>query len=104
MARSAHLPQTGGGLYLTDGGIETVLIYQQGIELPAFAAFPLVDDERGRQALRAYFEPFLGLAAEHDAGFLLTSPTWRANADWGTQVGYGPEQLAAVNRRSIALM
>ena len=63
MSPRAHLPQTEGGLFLTDGGIETVLIHQQGIDLPAFAAFPLVDDERGREALRDYFEPFLTLAS-----------------------------------------
>src|SRR5215468_10851900 len=60
----ARLPQTDGVLHLTDGGIETVLIHQQGIDLPAFAAFPLVDDEHGRAALRAYFAPYLALAAE----------------------------------------
>ena len=49
MSPRAHLPQTEGGLFLTDGGIETVLIYQQGIDLPAFAAFPLVDDDGGRR-------------------------------------------------------
>jgi S-methylmethionine-dependent homocysteine/selenocysteine methylase len=104
MSPRAHLPQTEGGLFLTDGGIETVLIYQQGIDLPAFAAFPLVDDEGGRQALRDYFEPYLTLAAEHDAGFVLTSPTWRANPDWGARLGYDAARLAAVNRHAIELM
>ena len=104
MTPRARLPQPDGGLFLTDGGIETVLIYQQGIDLPAFAAFPLVDDERGCEALRGYFAPFLTLARDHGAGFVLTSPTWRANADWGAEVGYDGDRLAAVNRRSIALM
>jgi homocysteine S-methyltransferase len=104
MSERARLPQSRGGTYLTDGGIETVLIFHEGIDLPAFAAFPLVDDEQGRAALRSYFEPYLDLAREHDAGFVLTSPTWRANPDWAAQVGYDRDAMAGVNRRSIALM
>lgn len=30
------LPQRAGGLFLTDGGIETTLIFQEGIDLPHF--------------------------------------------------------------------
>ena len=33
-----RLPQLEGGLFITDGGIETTLIYHRGLELPAFAA------------------------------------------------------------------
>jgi homocysteine S-methyltransferase len=104
MSERARLPHTDGGLYLTDGGIETVLIHQQGIDLPAFAAFPLVDDARGRDALRDYYAPYLALARQHGAGFVLTSPTWRASADWGAEVGYDRDRLAAANRSCIALM
>jgi S-methylmethionine-dependent homocysteine/selenocysteine methylase len=49
-------------LYLTDGGIETSLIFDQGLDLPCFAAFPLLETEQGTSALRAYFEPYLELA------------------------------------------
>jgi len=104
MSPRDRLPQTQGGTFLTDGGIETVLIFHQGIDLPAFAAFPLVDDEQGRAALRGYFEPYLELARDHRAGFVLTSPTWRANPDWAAEVGYDRDAMAGVNRRSIALM
>lgn len=53
-----------GSVTLTDGGLETTLIYHRGLDLPEFAAFPLLDREEGRDELRAYFEPFLALAAE----------------------------------------
>src|SRR3954451_15674134 len=104
MSERAHLPPTEGGTYLTDGGIETVLIFHEGIDLRAFAAFPLVDDEQGRTTLRDYFEPYLELARDHATGFVLTSPTWRANPDWAAEVGYDRDALAGVNRGSIALM
>ena len=34
------LPQVKGELMITDGGIETDLIFHHGFDLPLFAAFP----------------------------------------------------------------
>ena len=81
---------------LTDGGLETTLLFVDGHELPCFAAFPLLEDEAGRAALRRYFEAFLALADEHGLPFVLDTPTWRANPDWGEQLGYDLDALAAV--------
>jgi homocysteine S-methyltransferase len=102
--RSQRLPQLDGGLFLTDGGLETVLIFHQGWELPEFAAFPLLEDAAGTAALRDYYRPYLELARERRAGFVLESPTWRANPDWAQRLGYGPQELAQANRRAIGLM
>jgi homocysteine S-methyltransferase len=99
-----RLPQLDGGLFLTDGGIETTLIFHRGIDLPLFAAFALLDDEQGRETLRDYYEPYLRSAAEHDAGFVLESATWRASPRWAEELGYSPEQLATLNRSSIELL
>jgi S-methylmethionine-dependent homocysteine/selenocysteine methylase len=89
-------------VFLTDGGLETALIFLRGIELPAFAAFPLLDDAEGRAVLRDYFAPFLAAARERDAGFLLDTVTWRANRDWGEQLGYDAAALDRVNRDAVA--
>jgi S-methylmethionine-dependent homocysteine/selenocysteine methylase len=89
---------------LTDAGLETVLVFDEGIDLPQFAAFPLVDSEDGRAALRRYYEPFLELARDRDVPLILSAPTWRANTDWGRLLGYEGEDLAAVNRRAVELL
>jgi homocysteine S-methyltransferase len=89
---------------LTDAGLETVLLFEEGIELPHFAAFPLLDDEQGRAALRRYYEPFLRLARERRTGLVLSTPTWRASQDWGSLLGYDGDELAAVNRRGVAFV
>src|SRR4029078_8551907 len=99
-----HLPQLEGGLFLTDGGIETTLIFHRGLDLPLFAAFVLLKDEGGTDALRRYYEPYLELAGERGLGFVLESPTWRASPRWAKELGYGAEELDALNRRAIALM
>ena len=40
-----NLPQLTGTPMLTDGGLETTLIFQQGLDLPCFAAFHLLVGE-----------------------------------------------------------
>ena len=45
-----HLPQLGGGFYIADGGLETTLIFQEGWELPDFAAFTLFETAQGEAA------------------------------------------------------
>ena len=99
-----HLPQLDGGVFVTDGGIETTLIFHEGLELPEFAAFDLLKDDAGTEALRRYYEPYVRLAREHGAGLVLESPTWRANPDWAARIGYSREELDRLNRKAIALM
>ena len=104
MKHRDRLPQLDGGLFLTDGGIETTLIFHEGLELPAFAAFDLLKDDEGTEALRRYFQPYAELAREHSAGFVLESPTWRASPRWAAEIGYSEQELDALNRKAITLM
>ncbi len=99
-----RLPQLDGGLFITDGGLETTLIFHQGLELPAFAAFDLLKDDEGTEQLRAYYAPYASLARERGVGLVLESPTWRANPDWAAEIGYSLEELDTLNRKAIALM
>ena len=98
------LPQLGGDLFLSDGGIETTLIFLEGLELPDFAAFHLLRTDEGEAALRKYFRTYATLAQRFGAGLILESATWRASADWGTKLGYTSDALAAANRKAIGLL
>ena len=99
-----RLPQLDGRLFLTDGGLETTLIFHDGFDLPMFAAFVLTESEQGRAALRAYFDRYVAMAVRHGTGFILESPTWRANPDWGAKLGYDRDRLAAINRAAVAML
>ena len=99
-----HLPQLDGDLFLTDGGIETTLIFNEGLDLPYFAAFDLLRTEAGANALQKYFRTYAELARTHQFGFVLESATWRANADWGAKLGYSEESLAEANREAIRML
>ena len=98
------LPQLGDKVFLTDSGLETTLIFEEGLSLPCFAAFDLLRTEEGKQVLRRYFERHLDIACECRMGFILESPTWRANPDWGSQMDYDTYALAEANRQAIHLM
>jgi len=91
-------------MFITDGGMETTLIFDDGIDLPDFASFVLLNDADGIEALRAYYATYLEIAAEHGVGIVLDTPTWRANPDWGNRLGYSTEALADIDRRGVALL
>ncbi len=99
------LPQMDGGLFLTDGGIETTLIYHDGFDLPYFAAFDLLKDEAGTRALRRYFARHASIAQEERHGL---RPGKR---DLARQQGLGRQssairlaQLEEANRKAIELL
>lgn len=99
-----HLPQLTTTPFLTDGGLETTLVFHEGLELPYFAAFDLLKTEQGLAILRRYFDHYLAIARQHGVGSILETPTWRANRDWGAKLGYDRVALADANRKAIGLM
>lgn len=99
-----QLPQLGGDLFLTDSGLETDLLFNAGFDLPDFASFVLLDDEKGLSALAAYFSDHAQLAADHGLGIVTETPTWRASSDWAARLDYDDETLAEKNRQAVALL
>lgn len=89
---------------VTDGGLETDLIFHHGVALPDFAAFVLVDDDDGRRLLRQYYLGYVEIARANDAPLRLETPTWRASADWGTRLGYDADALRRVNIDAVTLL
>ncbi len=98
------LPQLEAEVFLTDGGLETTLIFDDGIDLPDFAAFGLVDDDAGREALARYYDRYAEIAVRDGIGIVLETPTWRASTDWAARQGYSLEDLIRVNRDAVTLL
>jgi S-methylmethionine-dependent homocysteine/selenocysteine methylase len=90
--------------WVTDGGLETDLIFHAGVDLPEFAAYPLVWSDDGRDLLRHYYEAYARIAADAGAGLRLEAPTWRANPDWGARLGHDRTALADANRESVEML
>ena len=105
MAKYRHqLPQMKGDIFLTDGGIETTLIFHKGLELPYFATFHLLHTSAGERHLREYFESYVAIAKTLGVGLILESPTWRANPDWAARLRYTHEALIFTQRKAIRLL
>ena len=101
---SAALPQLSGDtIYLGDGGLETVLIFENGIDLPLFASCALLRTEEGTQTLRRYFDEVAEIAERAGKGFIVDTATWRANPDWTDQLGFSREEFEEVNRKAVEL-
>ena len=92
------------GSWVTDGGLETDLLFNHGVDLPEFASFPLIDVEEGTALLESYYAEYAAIAAKAGAGLLLETPTWRANPDWAAKVGYDAVALDRVNRAAVDLV
>lgn len=95
------LPQLDGGTFLADGGVETDLIFNQGIEIPHFAAHTLLSDPESREVLANYFRRYLQFARDHDAGYILDSQTWKAHLHWAEDLGVTERELREINHESI---
>jgi S-methylmethionine-dependent homocysteine/selenocysteine methylase len=90
--------------FITDGGLETTLVFHEKQPLPCFAAFPLVNNAAGREILRNYYGSYVQLAVRFGVGFVLESPGWRGNPDWAEKLGYSPGAVDKANRDGIRLM
>lgn len=98
------LPQLSGRRMLTDSGLETTLIFHDGIDLPLFASFALLASADGRARLRGYFDRHAEIAVSHGMGFIADTPTWRASRDWGERLGFDAVALARLNHEAVRMM
>jgi S-methylmethionine-dependent homocysteine/selenocysteine methylase len=98
------LPQVADGVtMLTDGGLETALTFRDGIDLPYNAACELLRSEHGMRVLLDYYDENAAIAAEAGLPFSVDSPTWRANPDWTTRLGYSRDEFVEVNREGVRM-
>ncbi len=102
--RNTILPHESADLFLTDGGLETTLVFSEGFELPYFAAFDLLKDEKGYNAIKDYYRRYLKIAQDLKTGFILESPTWRANPDWIEKIGYPKSAIWEINEKAVELL
>lgn len=104
LGRRTWAPDSSLPGYVTDGGLETDLIFHHGVELPQFAAFLLLADPKGRDLLVDYYSAYARIAAAAGAGLFLETPTWRASHDWGATLGVGADGLAGANADAVRML
>ena len=100
----SKLPQLNDRMCITDGGMETDLVFNYGIDLPEFAAYDLLRTTEGEELLFDYYRSYVEIAERYDLGLILETVTWRANRDWGNRIGDAPDALAEMNRKAVRLV
>lgn len=91
-------------LYLSDGGLETTLVFEHKLDLPYFAAFNLLRSPQMQQHLESYYRSYLEIYRKQNAGFVLETPTWRASADWAKKLGISTDELSRLNIDSVWML
>lgn len=85
-----------------DAGLETWMIFHEGFDLPEFASFVLLDDPKGKDALRRWFDDFVAMARAGGTGFVLDTATWRANMGWAAALGLDEAGIRRVNAEAVS--
>lgn len=85
--------QNDGRFYLTEGGVETEVMYKYGFELPQFAMFTLLENPEAVKVIRGMFQRYLDVVAKHEMCALMSGMDYRASPDWGNLVGYSDAGL-----------
>ena len=98
------LPQLGDNVFITDGGLETVFVFQKQIDLPLFAAFHLLNSEAGITHLRDYYMTYIELALANRTGLILDTATWRASHGWGEKLGFSADEICNFNQRNVDIL
>lgn len=88
--------------WIADAGLETVMIFLEGMDLPHFASFLLLDTDAGRAALTHYFDKFVHLAQTEGTGLILDTATWRANMGWAGAMGMDADAIQHANLQATA--
>lgn len=99
-----NLAQLKERVFISDGGLETTLVFEHGFDLPEFASFAILKEKRGREVMHDYYLPYIDLAKQNQFGFIFESATWRASKGWGDKIGYSVQDLEKANYESIALL
>ncbi|MEW6269134.1 MAG: homocysteine S-methyltransferase family protein [Thermodesulfobacteriota bacterium] len=102
MSTSAARSIANGRTYLTPGGTETFMLFQQGFPLREGCAFEIFDDDAAWTRLRTeYLDRIFRAAQEHGHGLLLDTLVWRAHPDYVAALGYPAGDLARFNELAV---
>ena len=99
-----QLPHKTDNVFLAYVGMETDIIFNKGIDLPGFAAYPLLENQEGREIIKNYHRDFIKLAQSKNLGAILETPTWVANRSRAESLGYTPDQLRLINADAVQVL
>lgn len=99
-----NLPQFGSDIFACYIGMDTEILFRDGIDLPGFASYPLLLNPAHRSLIRSYYCNLVDLARDQNVGVILDAVTWVANRDRGAELGFTPDDLKKLNIEAIELI
>lgn len=94
-----------GAPVLTDGGIETRIMFDTGISMdPDVQVAALTADPEGREALRGIYAGYVDAAKQFDLPVIVGSPTFRASPAFIARAGMAPESIESLNADAVNLL
>ena len=99
-----NLPLLNNNIFACYVGMNTELLYRDGIDLPGFASYPLLMNSKHKKLIRNYYCNLVDLARDQNVGVILDSVTWVASRDRGAALGFTPSELKSFNIQAIELM
>lgn len=87
--------------YMTNGGLETFMVFEKGYDLPCFSSHVLLETDDGRNAIVDYYEKFLNIAKQSNRGYVIGTETWRLNEGWAGELGLSNEELLKKNIEAV---
>ncbi|KAJ5210720.1 Homocysteine S-methyltransferase [Penicillium cf. griseofulvum] len=105
MASELNLPQlTSIKPFITEGGIETTLIYTKNIDLPNFSTLPVLNTEDGKETISSIYKGYIDIARAHSTGVVLETRTWRGSPLWSSEIGLSIPQMVDLNHTAVKLL
>jgi len=88
---------------LTDGGIETRVMFEAGLPLdPHVGVARMLGESRSRAVLRGIYSSYVTTAREHALPLVLGTPTFRASPRWVEAAGLPASAVATLNADAVA--
>jgi S-methylmethionine-dependent homocysteine/selenocysteine methylase len=93
-----------GVLVLTDGGIETRIVYESDVDLPEpLESAGLLEDPAGEEVLRDIYRSYLVAARERGLPVIIGTPTFRASPRYVAAAGRPAGDLVTLNRAAARM-
>jgi homocysteine S-methyltransferase len=69
-------------IIITDGGLETTLIYKYNIELPYFSCINLLKTDSGKELIYNCLIKYVDISEKYNVNIIIETPTWRCSKKW----------------------
>lgn len=91
-------------IIITDGGLETTLIYKYNIELPYFSCINLLKTDSGRNIIYNCLLNYVNISEKYNVNIIIETPTWRCSKKWSKLLNCENSDIEKINREAVNIV